>query len=632
MTDDIVLPPEEGCGDCDRTTTNQGAARMFYQEVSRPDTQFDPDRELVPSPNINITLENFYSNESIIGYTYNVTLTGKASSKQDRGQHHGSHINYVVGSIAKLQNILDVVGNGGKLIIKSPVLEPKVLMKFKGGRIKSFDVSPTDNNWVEYADYTIQLEFNDAEFFGCNYGFQKGCNATLYEGGAGVSGIDPGSSTIHEKLVDHKKFKIKAFNDNWNIDLQDEIYDWAKLDNSLEVNNKRYNVQYTISATGQHYWDDDGKLFPAWKQAKAFCQDRLYKQINALYTNMAMHYDGPELEPCGSSENLTTIHDRAVPSIHTTIGTMNIFDEKITFGPSESDGTFSVTYSAIVKKAKETCITSADTIHNINITRAGSYTCDSVKPTKTATLSGTIQGLLRYGDQGSIIWPNQEGFRIPDQPGQIVFLPPKGDVKHKWKNAKALLDRFIDDCDGKLICSELCSIVTKCLGAPDPSEDECDDQKQCLASCSRPSNFTITHNYNQGTIDYSLEFNYDSNSTQQNRKCNITISVEEPVPLTAEFTIPGKGVYYQPLGGCTPRKWTINADGRIEGCEAVTCDTFEGYLTVCGAVPTGCNGLIPPGTGYLLLSKQKTFNPMDCSFSYSATYACTICPGTPECS
>jgi hypothetical protein len=608
-----------GCGPCDRITTSDDPARMYYYSMSDSSVG----GEIIPSPNINVTLENYYSNESIIGYTYNVTLTGYAASRQDRDGNYGVHINNVVGSIARLQDLFNRVGNGGKLTIHAPGTSD-VLMEFLGSRIKSINFSPSQNQWVYYSEYTIELEFNEANFFGCNYNYIKNCNTTMFDGQAETGDA---VATIQNKLVDFgvnspSGFKIKSFNDQWNMNLQDEIYDWALVDGSLEVNNKRYTVEYNVSAVGQHYWDSDGKLFPAWKQAKAFCQDRLVKQINALYNNMAMHYSGPELEFCSSAEDLTEIHQRVPPSIHTTIGPMHIFDEKITFNLSEADGSFNIAYSAIVKKAKETCITSADTTHNITITRGGSHTCGRNRMAKTVTLSGTIQGLLRYTDEGSIIWPNAEGFRIPDSPGEIVFLPSKPDVKYKWIKAKQLLDRFLSECDGKIVCGALCSIVLKCMTPPD--NEEC--KEICAPSCPRPSNFTITHNYNAGTIDYSVEYNYDTNETS--RRCNITISTEEPVPITAEFTIPGKGIYYQPLGGCTPRKWTINAEGTIEGYDDTGCQEMQGSLTVCGEMPTGCGDLIPPPAGYLLLSKQKTFNPMDGSFSYNATYVCTICPGT----
>lgn len=616
---------ESGCGDCGNHTTNEDAARTFYlpagmlnpvlSDVPRAEWM---EFELVPAPLIDVSLENFYSGDSIIGYTYNVTLTGYAAHKQSRKADNGASIDWVVTSITKLQNILDGAGNGGNLIIMSPSVTKGPLMKFKGGKIKSINYPPNDNQWVNYSQYTLEIEFNDAEFFGCDTQHIKGCDSVLHDGTSHPKGID----TVQDKLVDLKKFKIKAFNDQWNMSLGDEIYDWALVDGSLEVNNKRYNIQYTISATGQHYWDGEGNLFPAWKQAKAFCQDRLVKQINALYNNMALHYAGPELQFCGSSEDLNTIHQRISPTIHNTIGPMHIFNENISFDIGEADGSFNITYTSVVKKAKETCITSADTLHDVSITRGGSNTCGQSKMAKTVTLSGTIQGLLRSNNEGSIIWPNSEGFRIPDNPGQMVFLPSKPDVKYKWQKAKDLLDRFLDECEGKITCGELCTIVTKCLTPPD--SDEC--KNICEPSCPKPSNFSVTHNYNAGTIDYSVDLSYDSNDRDGNT-CNITISTEEPVPLTAEFTIPGRGIYYQPLGGCSTRKWTINAEGRVNGYDDISCNDLPGYLSVCGCLPKGCDGLIPQGGGYLLLSKAQTFSPLDGSFSYNATYACTICPG-----
>jgi hypothetical protein len=615
-------------------TTNDTAARMFYQKITDSDTSFSEDRELVPAPNINLTIETFYANESIIGYTYNVTLTGYAASKQDRNQFHDDTISYVVGSIAKIQNIFDVVGNGGKLVVKTPNANT-AMMVFKGGRIKSINFAPSNNQWVRYSEYTIELEFNDAKLFGCNHSSEKGCDSTLFDGGGGVVGISSDLAAVQSKLVDHGigapiGFKIKSFNDKWTMDLQDEIYDWAKIDDSLELNSKRYNVQYTISAVGQHYWDDQGKLFPAWKQAKAFCQDRLVKQINGLYQNIAMHYSGPELNFCGSSEDLTQIHVISSPSIHTTIGAYNIFDEKITFGPSESDGSFEITYSSILKRNSSNCVTHPEATHTLNITRGGTKEFGKTQA-RSVTLSGTIQGLLRYTNEGSIIWPNAEGFTIPDSPGAMVFLPPKNDVKYKWNKAKELLDRFLDECSGRIICSELADIVFKCLTTSCsfvyPGQDCADtSSEQIFTADLIPNNFNITHNYGLGTIDYSVEFSPESKS-----RCNITISTEEPVPITAEFTIPGKGIYYQPLGGCTPKKWTINAEG-ITGCPQ-SCDTGSGGLGICSDITIGCENYMPDDSAgtYLLLSKQKTYNPIDGSFSYNATYVCTNCSGYGSC-
>jgi hypothetical protein len=622
MTD--ILP--SGCGPCDRITTNDDPARMFYYSMSDESIG----GEIVPSPNISVSLENYYSNESIIGYTYNVTLTGYAASRQDREGSYGAHIRNVVGSIARLQDLFNRVGNGGKLIVYSPGSTTDILMEFTGSRIKNISFPPSENRWINYSEYTIELEFNEANFFGCNYTYVKNCNTTMFDGNATTGG---GINTIQNKLVDFGSssptgYKIKSFNDSWNMSLQDEIYDWALVDGSLEVNNKRYNIEYSVSAVGQHYWDSSGNLFPAWKQAKAFCQDRLVKQINAVYNNMAMHYSGPEDSFCGSAEDLMEIHDTKSPTIHNTIGPMNIFDEKITFNLSEAEGSFNISYTAIVKKNKESCITSADTIHNLSITRSGSNTCGQNNTAKTVSLSGSIQGLLRDTSQGSIIWPNSEGFRIPDSPGQMIFLPPKLDIKYKWIKAKELLDRFIDECSGRIVCGPLCDIILKCMT---PQENE-DCQEICKPICEKPNSFSITHNYNTGTIDYNAEFNYDTNDNT-NRRCNVTISTEEPVPLTAEFTIPGRGIYYQPLGGCTPKKWTINAEGTIDGYDTADCSDLGELMQVCSDLPTGCGNFILPGNGYLLLSKQKTFNPIDGSFSYNATYVCTICPGpNTECS
>lgn len=606
-------------------TTDNTAARMYYIPMTGvPAANY----ELVPSPNINLTIETFYANESIIGYTYNVTLTGYAAAKQTRNDSHIDSFGYVIGSIAKIQNIFDNVGNGGKLVVTQGESEAII---FKGGKIKNINFSPSNNQWVRYSEYTIEIEFNDVKLFGCNYSTDKGCSSTLFDGQNSIGGL----SSVHAQLVDHGAnspigYKIKSFNDKWNIDLQDEIYEYALINNdsNLELNNKRYNIQYTISAVGQHYWDDSGNLFPAWKQAKAFCQDRLVKQINALYNNMSMHYSGPETEFCGSNHDVTEIHSSGTPSIHNTIGEYNIFDEKITFGPSESDGGFEISYSSILKRDVNSDLSHSDAIHTMNISKGG--TKEFGKPqSKSITLSGNIQGLLRDTEQGSIIWPNAEGFTIPESAGSMTFLPPKYDSKHKWGKAQELLAKFLDESTGKILSTGLAGLLEDHLtlecSQVFPGQS-CDSGELDLTNLL-PNTFSVTHNYAQGSIDYSVEFSPESRS-----RCNITISTEEPVPITAEFTIPGKGIYYQPLGGCTPKKWTINAEG-VTGCPQACGGSGSGTIGICSEPIIGCEDYMPDDSAgtYLLVSKQKSYNPRDGSFSYNATYVCTNCSGYGSC-
>jgi hypothetical protein len=174
-----------------------------------------------------LSIETFYANESIIGYTYNITLTGYAASKQDRNQDHIPSIGYVVGSIAKIQNIFDNVGNGGKLIVTTPGTGAPMMI-FKGGKIKSINFAPSNNQWVKYSEYTIELEFNDVELFGCNHSTAKGCDSSLFD--AGGNSEATGLLTVQSQLVDHGAnspvgYKIKSFSDKFTMDLQDEIYD-----------------------------------------------------------------------------------------------------------------------------------------------------------------------------------------------------------------------------------------------------------------------------------------------------------------------------------------------------------------------------------------------------------------------
>jgi len=625
---------------CNTWSTDAHPARMFYVKWEEYDqlvgTRGDslPDnlkrREIIPSPTLNINLETFYANESIIGYTYNLTLNGYVASRQTREQEILYGFGGVVGSIARHQELIDEVGNGGILVVmqNTPITSSLYpAMVFKGGRIKGWDISPGDNQMVFWSEYTLEMEFNDANMYGCNFESEYGCSNVMF------------ADENHDKLVDFGQnppqgYRIKEFQDGFTFEFQDEIHNFGRINQALEVRNKNYNVTYNVSAKGQHFYDENGELFPAWKQAKAFCQDRLVKQINAYYNNMALHYNESENSFCGNQEDNNQIHNRVSPSIHTMVGPYNIYNEKITIAPSESDGTCSINYTAVLKEVETggSGLSDPYTIHTVTYSpqNAEEHNKDIGSG---LTISGNIQGLT--GDIGSIIYPNADGFRIPDSPNTMSIASAQQNNQSQYERALAHFKKIYNIHNGKVVDGDYCTYLSQFIeescthtlpGCP-PPELPCEYPQICRAI---PNTYSSSHNVNAGNIDYTMEWTPNEFDTG---RCNITISTEEPVPITAEFTIPGYGVYYQPLGGMTPLRWTINAEGNMreedQDGNKILCpdDTVDAYA-VCVSPEIGCENLRPPPENgdYLLVSKQKTYNPTDGSFSYSATYVCTPCP------
>ena len=216
----------------------------------------DDDHRLLPAPDISIGLEYNYSNDTIIGYTYTVNLTGQITALDLRELNNGDEIpndsNYGIGAIAdhinKVRNIL--TQNGSILhIVKSS--NNQSLLKAKGGILRSLSFDESPNNWVHYASYTATLEFHSIDFVSNT----ESCDNLFLN----PSTHTPGSAGI----VDINKFKIKTFQDGWSFTF-DENEAFNKIKNNdmninLNINNRSFNIQYNISATGKHFFDYDSE-------------------------------------------------------------------------------------------------------------------------------------------------------------------------------------------------------------------------------------------------------------------------------------------------------------------------------------------------------------------------------------
>ena len=102
-------------------------------------------------------------------------------------------------------------------------------------KFKTFNFAESENRWVNYAPFTIEIEFNEIDFKGCDGNSPIDCNSSIFH-------ANPNSNNlVADKLIDIQKYKIKTFNDKWNISIEDSIYQ-----EHIGTSNSTFRVSYDI--------------------------------------------------------------------------------------------------------------------------------------------------------------------------------------------------------------------------------------------------------------------------------------------------------------------------------------------------------------------------------------------------
>jgi hypothetical protein len=592
--------------------------KMYYGPI-------DADHRLVPAPDMSIRLEYQYSNDTIIGYSYIVTLTGTITALDLRDLNYGDPIPtnqpYGLGAVAdhihKLRKIL--TQNGNILQVVHGDTED-IILKAKGGLLRSLSFDESPNNWRDYASFTATIEFNLIDFGSST----EDCGSLFLDSTTHT----PGTAGI----VDINKFKIKNFEDSWNISFDDTTpYDMLKnndLGTNMNINNHSFNIQYSISATGKHFFDytDEetgvSSLLPAWEQAKNFVQYRLYEQVTNLLNGVLKN---TYANGCTSSDNLSNINIPGSSSggLLSNLGDANykIYNEIISCEASESDGTFSATYNAVVMTTKGHNFWTGDGVkHTVNKSINKSYDGDT--PITNISINGTLEGMI----EGGIIQSN-----IPLQlPSKGSFLISNSSGLTKYDNAKIVLDKIYNSSDynsgiGSAFKSAI-GLTTDELDAPPSMDDPVPDPPH-------PVSFNLTHDYIGGTINYSIE--YSSNASCGKKYNEISIQTTNPTKVIATFNRPNSGScpIIQELGTFTAKTVSVTISGRDES-ETGQPTTLSLATELANANP-GCfsTGYLPiplpnVGDNHILTQQQYTKNPIDGTFTVNLTYIC----GTSGCS
>lgn len=600
-----------------------------------PDTKIfygplDSDHRIIPAPTVNISIQFNYSNDTVIGYTYIVDLSGSVTSLDLRNLSNGDEIpsspQYNSGAVIDHIHILRKIltQNGNILHIVNGVDNSHIL-KAKGGILRSFSIDESPNNWTSFANYSASLEFHSIDFLSST----ENCSNIF---------LDP--TTFNPNgIVDIEKYKIKSFQDSWSFTFNDqESFSKIKINDigtNLNINNHSFNIQYSISATGKHFFvyaneltGEGTKLLPAWEQAKNFVQDRLYNQVTSLINNILKDtYD----DSCISSDGLDDILEpNSGDGLLKGLGDnkYKIFNELITCETSESEGSFSVTYSATVKTTLGNLAwSSVDTKHTIN----KSITTNNTNGNSITNISlkGTIEGLI----EGGLIRINQP-INLPSNGSLFIH---NNQNTNKYTNAQNLLNKIYSANDygaglGENGKRDLKPFFKSALGISLFALNMGVNPSDTIPHPPHPITFNLTHDYNAGTINYTVEY---SNSQACGRKFNaITIQTTNPNKVIAVFNVPNSNncPIIQELGTYTSKVVNLTIQG-IDSSEigqpsnlnlvnevnsALIGCYDEGYLPV---------SLPPPGT-YIVTQKQYTKNPIDGSYTISMSYIC----GTEGCS
>lgn len=612
--------------------TYKPEVKMYYGSISS-------ENRIIPTPDITISIQHNYSNDTIIGYSYIFNLSGSVTALDLRdlsyGDEYPTNPTYNLGSVAdhmhKIRKALSQ--NGGRLYLVNGQTDSTIL-EARGGILRSFSFDESNNNWSQSAGFSASLEFSEVDFMSSS----ESC---------GSSFLDPtGFPDNKAGIVDINKFKIKAFNDSWSFTFnENEAYNRVKVIDSgqnFDLNNVSFNIQYSINATGKHHHVYDGEsstLIPAWEQAKNFVQYRLYNQVTSLLDNVLKN---PYATSCNSTDGLDDIHTPDSIGLLSSLGdsTYKIYNEEITCETSESEGSFSASYSAIVSTTLgNNSWADNAAVHTVN--KSVSTTVDKDgKKNKTISVNGTINGLI----EGGLIRINKI-INLPEK-GSIVLLNNITDTKHN--NALKVLNKIYSDTDynggiGNSGKRDLKPAFKNVLGITKSELSINNNQNQQPDPCSdansipdppHPTSFNLTHDYNAGTITYSAEYNSSNSSCQDGsdiKYSQINIQTTKPTKVIATFNVPNSDScpVIQELGTYTNTKVSVTISGTDSSCKGkpVTVDFTK--LIECGACgDTQYYPIALPANGnYIVTQSQYTSNPVDGSYTINLGYIC----GTTGC-
>lgn len=556
---------------------------------------------LKPAPNISIKLNYEYSNDTIIGYNYTLSMDGYSTIESSSG---------VIDNLHNLRKILSQNNNNLYIYQKDQDFQNSAtyrqIMVAHNGILKSFNIDPGNNRWAAYAPYSAELQFYSIDFDS----YKDNCNDGIF--------LDPNTYDHNSGgIIDISKYKIKEFSDSWKFIFNDNDsfsrIGKNELDLPISINNSSFEIEYSISAVGKHYSsiDTDGGapkslLLPAWEQAKNFVQDRLYYQVTNLISGVLISHG----YSCSTTGTLSNISHPASGSSGLLNGLNNykIYNEEITCEASESDGSFNASYkSTVVYNNTNHPIGTSATKHTI--TKSISKTYEGNKLVNNISIDGTIQGLI----EGGLI-NNSGPLELPSAGNLLIY---NSWDNSKYLNAEILLNKIFDSNYYGLIKKDFKPSFKTFLGIT-PQEVGGGSTSDVIPDPPHPNSFNLTKDFTNGTINYNLE--YSSNYCNRLYQ-TINIDVNEPHKQIALLNLPNSlgTPLIQELGTTSPKTINITVKGFIlnDSFQIPPPLTFDNIMTYIPNLPANS----------ILKNQELSYNPLDGSYNVDLVYIC----GTEGC-
>lgn len=534
-----------------------------------------------PSPTVSYSTNLNSANDLVVGYTHTIKLNGYCIAISPYPPSDCA-------AMVSAKQIKDIFNSNGSALVVTynDGNGPQYVLSFVDVKIKSINFDESSNHWSKYIPYSIELE----------------CNHINLSDDQSLTTINQGdenllvSNNLHsDDIVDITKYKIKSFSENVDFNFDDNIFDQISLEvpsgaypSGTVIFNNYFTFNYSLSAIGKHdiVIDNNSRKFtmPPWESAKRFVHTRLLQQINQLINKTFLATNEYKLL------NDLHINNQNNPTVQYT--RYNLFNEVINFNVSESDGSFDVQYTVLLKKS---CVNNYPGFINNTTTDIGCSNYALHKVTKkvdrtftaheqtneyvteiTINVDGEIIGLVPGAGVTSL--GNLILDKLPIAGGQGAFLTMNSDIV-TYTNSKYA---YANDLLGRIMTFGT---------TPNSRFDLTQDFKTVLNinastleiapnTVIKPSTISVTKNPINGTINYSVSYNNKYNCDRNHFA--IDISVENPTPVIAEFIIPNNskinGVIerkqdgtplcpghsvIQKLGTQTSKKITVNVKGNI---------------------------------------------------------------------
>lgn len=608
-----------------------------------------------PAPSVNIDKEFIYANDTIIGYKYVVRLSGYGSSVNKTLGRYNSNI---TNTIVSLESIKDALTNNGSNLVVSCIDTGEIIFSAYGGLLRSFDITESANRLSQYAQYDAVLDFTKVDFTN---------TSNLEVAGDSVAANDP-------TLVQYLRH-LQSYNDNWNFTIAESdmyrYYNRVTAEGLLNLEDyTTINVSYTINATGKHTFDN-GITFMPWQRAKEFVQYKLWNQINIFRNtgplavsnfNSTYYNSNALLDPFNNSLNqshtsaLTSI-PAIYPILHQSItSNYTIFNEVINCNTSEGAGTFSATYSCVLKFTNLNSPWPQKSIHTFTVSY--DQTRDFQNAERTITVNGSLEGMLATNILGST---TGGGAVAGNLTGQTFNLPTNGkfiDTVYvspvsKYTNALDDFVRYIGNAPGynynyfgsddlspafKAVLSiNYASLFPNTL--PTDISDCKEGQVNLSSLLALPQSFNVEHDYN-GIVSYSATYSTSRSCSTERGFETLAITEVDPVPTYVEFVVPGRaaGPILQNLNTHNQKRITFDFEGTTKkGCLIGTPFTdanLDDFPLLYGSGVCEIDDYVnfPPAVLCMLFDTEAAnpglipekynydYNPIDGSFKLSKTY------------